>query len=124
MTEEELRDCLQRLEQGDKEAFTLLHNTIRQQVYGTVCLLLNRQADVADVVNEIYIELFRSLSKYDGKRPFGAWLNGMIVRQCSNWKRRSWRRLRLMNRSREHAAESLYPGGRTRSFWSRNSRES
>lgn len=110
MTEEELRDCLQRLEQGDKEAFTLLHNTIRQQVYGTVCLLVNRQADVADVVNEIYIELFRSLSKYDGKRPFGAWLNGMIVRQCSNWKRRSWRRLRLMNRSREHAAESLYPG--------------
>ncbi|MEK3835231.1 MULTISPECIES: sigma-70 family RNA polymerase sigma factor [unclassified Paenibacillus] len=110
MTEEELRECLQRLEHGDKEAFTLLHNTIRQQVYGTVSLLVNRPADVADVVNEIYIELFRCLPQYDGKRPFGAWLNGMIVRQCSNWNRRSWRRLRLMNRSREHASESLYPG--------------
>ncbi|MEK3714596.1 sigma-70 family RNA polymerase sigma factor [Paenibacillus sp. FSL R7-0333] len=110
MTEEELRECLQRLEQGDKEAFTLLHNTIRQQVYGTVRLLVNRQADVADVVNEIYIELFRCLPQYDCKRPFGAWLNGMIVRQCSNWNRRSWRRLRLMNRTREHASESLYPG--------------
>lgn len=42
MTEEELRECLQRLEHGDKEAFTLLHNTIRQQVYGTVSLLVNR----------------------------------------------------------------------------------
>ncbi|NQX43752.1 sigma-70 family RNA polymerase sigma factor [Paenibacillus tritici] len=110
MTEEELHDCLYRLGNGDNEAFTLLHNSIRQQVYGTVCLLVNRQADVADVVNEIYIELFRSLPKYDGKRPFGAWLNGMIVRQCSNWNRRSWRRLRIVIRSRENASEALFPG--------------
>lgn len=110
MTEEELRDCLQRLAQGDKEAFTVLHNTIRQQVYGTVSLLVNRQADVADVVNEIYVELFRCLPQYDGTRPFGAWLNGIIVRQCSNWNRRSWRLMRLMIRSRENTSEILYPG--------------
>lgn len=113
MTEAELQDCLQRVVKGDQQAFTLLHNRIRQQVYGTARLLVNRQADVADVVNEIYIELFRSLPQYDGKRPFGAWLNGMIVRQCSNWNRRSWRRLRLMIRSRENASEVLYPGADT-----------
>lgn len=107
MTEEELQDCLQRVVKGDQQAFTLLHNRIRQQVYGTVSLLVNRQADVADVVNEIYIELFRCLPQYDGKRPFGAWLNGMIVRQCSNWNRRSWRRLRLMIRSRENEERNM-----------------
>lgn len=110
MAEAELQDCLHKVMKGDHEAFTLLHNRIRQQVYGTVSLLVNRQTDVADVVNEIYIELFRSLPQYDGKRPFGAWLNGMIIRQCSNWNRRSWRRLRLMIRSRENASEVLYPG--------------
>lgn len=110
MTEDELHDCLQRVIRGEQEAFALLHHRIRQQVYGTVSLLVNRQADVADVVNEIYIELFRCLPQYDGQRPFGAWLNGMIVRQCSNWNRRSWRRLRLMIRSRENASEVLNPG--------------
>lgn len=110
MTEEELHDCLQRMSKGEQEAFVLLHNRIRKQVYGTVSLLVNRQADVADVVNEIYIELFRCLPHYDRQRPFGAWLNGMIVRQCSSWNRRSWRRLRLMIRSRENASEVLYPG--------------
>lgn len=110
MTEEELHGCLQRLKEGDKEAFTVLHDSIKQQVYGTVCLLVNRPGDVADVVNEIYTELFRCLPQYDGKRPFGAWLNGIIVRQCSNWKRRSWRRLRIQIRSRENAAAVLFPG--------------
>lgn len=113
MTEEELNGCLQRLKEGDKDAFTALHDSIRHQVYGTVCLLVDRQGDVADVVNEIYIELFRCLPQYDGKRPFGAWLNGMIVRQCSNWSRRSWRRLRLQIRSRENASEVLLPGADT-----------
>lgn len=113
MTEAELQDCLQRVIQGDQQAFTLLHHQIRQQVYGTVSLLVNRQSDVADVVNEIYIGLFRSLPLYDGKRPFGAWLNGMIVRQCSNWNRKSWRTLRIMRRSRENVSEVLYPGADT-----------
>lgn len=113
MTEEELHGCLQRLKEGDKDAFTALHDSIRHQVYGTVCLLVDRQGDVADVVNEIYIELFRSLPQYDRNRPFGAWLNGMIVRQCSNWSRRSWRRLRIQIRSRENATELLLPGADT-----------
>lgn len=110
MTEEELHDCLQRVIRGEQEAFALLHHQIRQQVYGTASLLVNRQSDVADVVNEIYLELFRCLPQYDRQRPFGAWLNGMIVRQCSNWNRRSWRRLRIMSRSRENASEVLNPG--------------
>lgn len=113
MTDEELQDCLQRLKEGDREAFTVLHNSIKQQVYGTVTLLLGRPGDVADVVNEIYIELFRCLPQYDGKRPFGAWLNGMIVRQCSNWNRRSWRRLRIQLRSREYASAAPNPGADT-----------
>ncbi|WNS45863.1 sigma-70 family RNA polymerase sigma factor [Paenibacillus sp. MMS20-IR301] len=114
MTDEELRDCLQRLKEGDREAFTALHNSIKQQVFGTVTLLLGKPGDVADVVNEIYIELFRSLPQYDGKRPFRAWLNGMIVRQCSNWNRKSWRRLRIQLRSKENAAEAVFPGADTR----------
>ncbi|AIQ58085.1 sigma-70 family RNA polymerase sigma factor [Paenibacillus borealis] len=113
MTEEELHGCLQRLKEGDKDAFTAVHDSIKQQVYGTVCLLVDRQGDVADVVNEIYIELFRCLPQYDRNRPFGAWLNGMIVRQCSNWSRRSWRRLRIQIRSRENASEVLLPGADT-----------
>ena len=110
MTEEEMYGCLQRLQEGDREAFTAVHDSIKQQVYGTVCLLVDRHSDVADVVNEIYIELFRCLPQYDGKRPFRAWLNGLIVRQCSNWNRRSWRRLRILVRSRENAAAVLFPG--------------
>jgi RNA polymerase sigma-70 factor (ECF subfamily) len=113
MTEEELYGYLHRLKEGDREAFTAVHDSIKQQVYGTVCLLVNRPGDVADVVNEIYMELFRCLAQYDGKRPFGAWLNGMIVRQCSNWNRRSWRRLRIQIRSRENAPEMLFPGADT-----------
>ncbi|MBY9081070.1 sigma-70 family RNA polymerase sigma factor [Paenibacillus sp. HN-1] len=110
MNEEELSGWLQKLREGDSQAFIQVHEFIKRPVYGTVCLLVKTRNDAADVTNEIYMELFRSLPKYDESKPFKAWLNGIIVRQCSNYNRKQWRKSRVEGRVRDYTEGTVSPG--------------
>jgi RNA polymerase sigma-70 factor (ECF subfamily) len=108
MMEEELHEWIRRMGHGDKEAFRMIYEQSKGHVYQTVSFLVSSPNDVGDVVNEVYLELFRSLGSYRMDRPFKAWLNGLIVRQTRSWNRKIWRRFRLLNRSKlletvEHA---------------------
>jgi RNA polymerase sigma-70 factor, ECF subfamily len=89
---------LERSSTGDREAFEAVYRKIKDKVYRTVYFLLKDKHDVQDVVSEVYIELFKSLKKFDNSYPFQSWLNGLIVRQVSNHNRKAWRRFRLFER--------------------------
>jgi RNA polymerase sigma-70 factor (ECF subfamily) len=73
-------------------------------------LLIRNPADVNDVVSEIYIEMFRSLPNYSIDKQFRSWLNGIIVRQASNWNRKLWRSFRLLDRSKHSSVSELNAG--------------
>ncbi|MNE81958.1 ECF RNA polymerase sigma factor SigW [compost metagenome] len=42
--------------------------------------------------------LLHSLMTYDTRKTFRPWLNGLIINQVNNWRRKGWRRLRLFIR--------------------------
>ncbi|MEW4371644.1 sigma-70 family RNA polymerase sigma factor [Paenibacillus kandeliae] len=107
MEQQHLQTCLTRMKQGDKEAFRQWYNEYGAYIYRTIRLLVNRPEDAADVASEVYMAVFRSLHQYDMNKPFIKWLNGIIVAQSSNWKRRLWRRFRLNQRHQEQ--HSLVP---------------
>ncbi|MFC3886548.1 sigma-70 family RNA polymerase sigma factor [Bacillus songklensis] len=105
MTEEEIRRSISRAINGDKDAFEMIYLHTRDDVYRTVSFLLSNRDDVHDVVNEIYIGLWKSLAQYDQTRPFRSWLHGLIIRQVQDWRRKIWRRWRLSNRHKEMGLE-------------------
>jgi len=85
--------------QGNSEAFHEVYSRINDHIYRTVYFLISNKGEVEDIVSEVYLALFQALPSYDFNKPFRSWLNGLILRQTSNWKRKLWRKVRIIARS-------------------------
>ena len=75
----------------DNRAFSDLYNQTIPTVYRTLFFLSNDKSELDDVVQNIYIELFKNLSKFDSSRSFYSWLNGITIRQHQAYRRKKWR---------------------------------
>ncbi|MBS9803770.1 sigma-70 family RNA polymerase sigma factor [Bacillus toyonensis] len=86
---------------GNKEAYSELYDKTIQEVYKTAHFLIEDKTDVDDVVQEIYIQLYESLRKYDSEKPFRPWLIGLAIKQIHSYRRKRWMRLRIIKKAEE-----------------------
>ncbi|MUT67462.1 sigma-70 family RNA polymerase sigma factor [Paenibacillus sp. NEAU-GSW1] len=107
MKDNDWQPWLIRMSQGDEEAFRTVYEATRDRAYGLIYYLAPRKQDVGDIMNEVYIELLRSVDKYRPEQPFEAWFNGLIVRQVRNWKRKGWRLFRIAEKLRLTSSGSI-----------------
>ncbi|MNW56107.1 RNA polymerase sigma factor [compost metagenome] len=68
--------------------------------------LVSEPSDADDVVQDIYLELHRSLAQYDEARAFRPWLMGLVMRQVQAYRRKGWRQLRISKK-----AQQTFSGG-------------
>lgn len=68
-----------RAAQGDKYAFSELFNQYKVMVYRIVCRFLGQAEDADDAVQQIFIELYKSLPGYMGNSKFTTWLYRIAV---------------------------------------------
>ncbi|MCC2325999.1 MULTISPECIES: sigma-70 family RNA polymerase sigma factor [Bacillus cereus group] len=94
-------DLIQLTLSGNKEAYSKLYDKTIQEVYKTAHFLVEDKTDVDDVVQEIYIQLYESLRKYDSKKPFRPWLIGLAIKQIHSYRRKRWMRLRIIKKAEE-----------------------
>ncbi|MBJ8105104.1 MULTISPECIES: sigma-70 family RNA polymerase sigma factor [Bacillus cereus group] len=94
-------DLIQLTLSGNKEAYSELYDKTIQEIYKTAHFLIEDKADVDDVVQEIYIQLYESLRKYDSKKPFRPWLIGLAIKQIHSYRRKRWMRLRIVKKAEE-----------------------
>lgn len=92
---------------GDVEAFAEVYNQSINQVYRTLFFLTENKADVDDIVQEVYVELFKNLYKYDSTRSFQAWLYGITIKQHQAYRRRRWRQSRKESKEMQLRAPGL-----------------
>ena len=83
---------------GETSAFSALYDLSIKMVYRTTALLLKNSVDTSDVVQDIYIQLFHSLSNYDVTRSFKLWLLGVVYKQVSAYRRKVWLSIRLVEK--------------------------
>ncbi|PQZ53952.1 MULTISPECIES: sigma-70 family RNA polymerase sigma factor [Bacillus] len=86
---------------GNKEAYSELYDRTIQEVYKAAHFLIEDKTDVDDVVQEIYIQLYESLRKYDSEKPFRPWLIGLAIKQIHSYRRKRWMRLRIVKKAEE-----------------------
>ncbi|MCG7408215.1 sigma-70 family RNA polymerase sigma factor [Paenibacillus sp. ACRRX] len=110
MKELNITPLIIRMRAGDTDAFQQLYHETKDYTYRLIYFLAPNKQDTADMMSEVYLELFRAWDKYDPEQPFYAWMNGIIVRQVRSWNRGVWRRFRLLERVKSHGAE-LPPTG-------------
>ena len=70
-----------------------------QEVYKTAHFLIDDKTDVDDVVQEIYIQLYESLRKYDSE-AISPLVNGLTIKQIHSYRRKRWMRLRIIKSRR------------------------
>ncbi|MDQ0171936.1 MULTISPECIES: sigma-70 family RNA polymerase sigma factor [Paenibacillus] len=83
---------------GDDEAYGELYERTVTDVYRTVRFLINHVSDTEDLVQDIYIQAYRSLDRYDAERAFRPWLMGITMRQVKNYRRRRLTQFRFNQR--------------------------
>jgi len=97
---------VQRLLQRDVRAFEELYDRHSRIVYGLVLRILQQAATAEEVVQDIFLQLWRNASQYDGSRgPFLPWLLTLA-------RNRALDHLRLKSerqRRREDQPEELPP---------------
>ncbi|EOP72590.1 sigma-70 family RNA polymerase sigma factor [Bacillus cereus VDM006] len=108
MEEIELKEWLQRMASGDQQAFQVIYEFTCKDIYRTVAFLVVDKQDVEDIVNEVYIQIWKSTVNYDVNRSFRFWLHGLIVKQVQDWRRKSWRRFRIFEKKKMYAQDQFY----------------
>jgi RNA polymerase sigma-70 factor (ECF subfamily) len=91
-------DLISRCRAGDDGAFAALYDRHKNLVYRTAILMLDDPQDAEDVLQEVFIRVYRSLASYDpSKGAFTTWLHRVTVNTCLNRRRHRQRRPRLLS---------------------------
>ena len=82
-------DLIRRCQAGDEQAFAELFHRYKNLVYKTAYLMLGDADEAEDVLQEVFVQVYKSLDAYDpGKGAFTTWLHRITVNRCLNWRRK------------------------------------
>jgi RNA polymerase sigma-70 factor (ECF subfamily) len=79
MGPEDLDGLVRRAQRGDRAAFTQLFRHHRVGVLRLVHRMLGPSADLEDVVQEVFLQVHRSLHDFRGQAKFSTWLHRVAV---------------------------------------------
>ena len=72
-------DLVERCRAGDAEAFREIFRQYRSEVARLVHRMLGRSADLEDIVQEVFLQVHRSIRDFQGKARFSTWLYRVTV---------------------------------------------
>ena len=79
------------LKAGSEEAFGVLIAQYGQPLYSLIARSLQDPADAADITQEVFLKVFRSIRSFQGEASLRTWLYRIALREASN-QRRWWTR--------------------------------
>ena len=73
---------INRVREGDREAFSWVVDHYKDMVY-TICLrMLTVEADASDAAQEIFVKVYRSISSFQEKSKFSTWIYRIAYNHC------------------------------------------
>ncbi|MFT3839897.1 MAG: sigma-70 family RNA polymerase sigma factor [Myxococcaceae bacterium] len=106
-------DLLDRCKAGQPEAFRELYRRHHRQVASQLAFLVPR-SDLEDTLQDVFIEVFRSLKKFEGRSAFTTWLYRLTVHVAMKARRKQVRsRLDVVEELPETADQSAGPDDTT-----------
>lgn len=89
LTANTVRDELvERCKQGDSLGYQLLYQRYSKAMYNTSLRIVNNTADAEDVLQEAFLDAFRSLHDFHYRSTFGAWLKKIVINKSINTLRK------------------------------------
>ena len=75
-------EVLDRVHQGNEDAFTQLVETYQRPVYNLCYRMLGDQDEAEDASQETFLRVYKNIKHYDAKRPFTTWLLSIAAHHC------------------------------------------
>ena len=92
--------AVRELKAGSEQAYSWLIANFHQPVYRLVYRIVNDPADAADTTQEVFLKIFKGISRFHGDSSLKTWIYRIAVHEAYN-RRRWWRR----HKSREISFE-------------------
>ena len=76
---------------GDPHAFARLVALHESMVFSLAARLLNDPEEARDLAQEVFLQVYRQLGRFEGRSSLRTWIYRIVVNQCRN-RRRFWHR--------------------------------
>jgi RNA polymerase sigma-70 factor (ECF subfamily) len=104
------RGLVEECRRGDAHAFTRLVALHEGMVFNLAARLLGDPEEARDASQEVFLQVYRTLGRFEGRSSLKTWIYRIVVNQCHN-RRRWWRR---RGKERSCPIDALTPADETR----------
>lgn len=81
-------DFLERLKSGNESAFSDLLDEYQQKVFHTCISFVPNKEDAEDIAQEVFLEVYRSIHKFQGKSKLSTWIYKISTNKCLEFIRK------------------------------------
>jgi RNA polymerase sigma-70 factor (ECF subfamily) len=76
------------LRAGSQAAFSQLIDAYQQKVFGTCISFVPNKEDAEDIAQEVFLEVFKSISKFKGDAKLSTWIYKIATNKCLEFIRK------------------------------------
>ena len=88
-------ELIEQLKKGDELAFTKLVDEWQDMVYNTALGIVQNADDADDIAQEVFIQVYQSVSSFKGESKFSTWLYRITVSKALDHEKKKKRKKRF-----------------------------
>lgn len=81
-TQDQDMELIELFKKGDVQAFEQIVVKYKAKIAGTVYSIINSSQDVEDVVQDIFLIVYKSIHSFKGNSSFSTWLYRITINRC------------------------------------------
>lgn len=81
-------DFIRRLQSGKETAFSQLIDDFQQKVFSLCISFVPNKEDAEDIAQEVFLEVFKSISKFKGDSKLSTWIYKITTNKCLEFIRK------------------------------------
>jgi len=109
-TAERENDLVRRCRHGDTAAFQAIYQKYRAQIFRVVSRTVLNQADREEVTQDVFLQVFKSLSSFQGSAKLSTWIHRVAVNVTLQHLRKKRSRIKLLfSKDTQHEATDRLP---------------
>lgn len=87
------KELIAQIQDGNTNAFRFLVNQHRKLVWHMVLRMVRQQEDAEDICQEVFIRVYKSISKYRGDSKLSTWVGAIAYNTCLDHVRKKGKEL-------------------------------
>lgn len=88
---EKLEELIIKAQKGDKEAFTEIILSIKNDLYKIAKIRINNNDDIEDIIQETMIEAYKCIKKLKEPKKFKQWTISILINRCNKFYTKKYR---------------------------------